>query len=75
MVLEPVGGDAWLERPGARRVVQLKTLGNGTWALLICENRRGPLLKTEPVHDLAFLTASLNDNGESWRACKAMFGR
>lgn len=33
LVLEPLGGDAWLERTGHRRVVQLKTAYRGTWSL------------------------------------------
>jgi len=33
LVLEPLGGDSWIERPGHRRVVQLKTEYQGTWSL------------------------------------------
>lgn len=33
LVLEPLGGDALVERAEGRRVVQLKTLGNGTWSI------------------------------------------
>ncbi len=33
LILEPFGGDAWLEQPGHRRVVQLKTAYRGTWSL------------------------------------------
>ena len=33
LVLEPSGGDALLERPDHRRVVQLKTRSSGTWSL------------------------------------------
>ncbi len=33
LVLEPLGGDALVERAGGRRVVQLKTLSNGTWSI------------------------------------------
>jgi hypothetical protein len=33
LILEPSGGDALLERPDHRRVVQLKTRSGGTWSL------------------------------------------
>ena len=33
IILEPYGGDTWLERPDGRQVVQLKTLSEGTWSL------------------------------------------
>ncbi len=33
LVLEPEGGDAWLERSNNRRVVQLKTTHRETWSL------------------------------------------
>jgi hypothetical protein len=33
LVLEPFGGDAIVQRPGGRRIVQLKTLAHGTWSL------------------------------------------
>ncbi len=33
LVLEPLGGDAWVEGAGKRRVIQLKTLSTGTWSI------------------------------------------